>query len=242
MSIYLPGFESITSSNKKGNLSALAAQLQRDPKRLCNSPARFAMWNTFSIEKNYRAPYYNPFMDINETDGVEIWEGRRSPELDFKWTEYGEGTLEPPRPQARANQSAWPNVPEKRKPHQARDIASRFDIDPIHKRMMQEAHRKFEGKLVKASATWQRHSGAIDLCSSVSSSGPDFVDEREGMFCDMKHKKMWPVCKADDESACFDLKVNVLRKGQRGDHFGTDETGVLSPASLRSYRVVETWD
>ncbi|KAJ8065162.1 hypothetical protein OCU04_005875 [Sclerotinia nivalis] len=72
----------------------------------------------------------------------------------------------------------------------------------------------FFGQLIVSNST--SHSAA-GLCDSDSSRGPDFVARQEGsdgVYCDMRNKKTYPVCCLSGKpatGACFDVKLNTLR-------------------------------
>jgi hypothetical protein len=73
-----------------------------------------------------------------------------------------------------------------------------------------------------------RHS-AVDLCSSDTSFGPDFVSLFEEVYCDMETHTLWPLCAATIADKCFDRDLLELRNG---------------PAALRkraSYKNVSRW-
>lgn len=51
------------------------------------------------------------------------------------------------------------------------------------------------------------------LCESDTSAGPSFVNPEDGYFCDMRTKKIHPVCKEKDgKFVCFDVDQNDLGK------------------------------
>lgn len=58
------------------------------------------------------------------------------------------------------------------------------------------------------------------LCGSETSHGPDFVSRKEGLFCDMESKTVWPVCDeaAEGETECYDWGSHslVTREGREG--------------------------
>jgi hypothetical protein len=56
---------------------------------------------------------------------------------------------------------------------------------------------------------------AAQLCASVPSLGPDFLNVAEGLFCNMRTKTLYPVC--DEELGridnCFDAGMRKLVVG-----------------------------
>ncbi|KAG8165942.1 hypothetical protein KVR01_004494 [Diaporthe batatas] len=54
---------------------------------------------------------------------------------------------------------------------------------------------------------------AHDLCGSTSSAGPNFLNPKDGFFCEMQTKTVYPVCTAQNHtSACFDTEQGQLGK------------------------------
>jgi hypothetical protein len=79
---------------------------------------------------------------------------------------------------------------------------------------LQAGQRKvnFQGQLNKSGNQW--HS-AKELCESSTSMGPDFVSTKEGVFCDMDHKRAWPLCSATITNGCFDNDNNKMVGGKK---------------------------
>jgi hypothetical protein len=61
---------------------------------------------------------------------------------------------------------------------------------------------RFQGQLVKSFDVRQ---SARELCKSKGSVGPNFYSHHEESFCDMSTKKLYPRCKEDDATECFDM-------------------------------------
>ncbi|KAF2498571.1 hypothetical protein BU16DRAFT_579673 [Lophium mytilinum] len=80
------------------------------------------------------------------------------------------------------------------------------------------------------SSPYEEHS-ARQLCKSESSFGPDVVSEKEGLFCDMDEKKLWPLCSEKVKVACFDTNTNSMRGG----------SAKREPVPLKSYGTVKKW-
>lgn len=54
---------------------------------------------------------------------------------------------------------------------------------------------------------------AHTLCESSSSAGPNFLNPKDGFFCDMQTKTVYPVCASQNQTTvCFDLEQNELGK------------------------------
>ncbi|KAL8865488.1 MAG: hypothetical protein Q9174_006859 [Haloplaca sp. 1 TL-2023] len=107
-------------------------------------------------------------------------------------------------------------------------------------------------------STHEGHS-AKELCEHDTSAGPDFVSMKEGLFCDMSEKKLWPLCdgvggkegqgngdiqaisdnneKREEPAAsvsCFDTKTKTMRGA--GPH-RRDES-----IPVKQYENAEMWD
>ena len=54
---------------------------------------------------------------------------------------------------------------------------------------------------------------AQELCDSVTSSGPDFVSTKEGLYCDMCTHTIYDVCSGNATSGCYDLTSRSLKSG-----------------------------
>jgi hypothetical protein len=76
---------------------------------------------------------------------------------------------------------------------------------------------------------------ALDLCSSDTSWGPDFVGP-DGLFCDMETKRLMPLCSTNDVNGCIDIdgeantavKRSTVKKRQINSMF-------------RSYKTINNW-
>lgn len=85
-----------------------------------------------------------------------------------------------------------------------------------------------------------KHHSAQELCDSASSRGPDFISTKEGIFCDMEHKKAYPLCGPQQSSGCFDQKTHSIKAVVVRGRDAT--TGAPPPAVQKSYRKPEHWD
>ncbi|THX11106.1 hypothetical protein D6D13_04954 [Aureobasidium pullulans] len=65
-----------------------------------------------------------------------------------------------------------------------------------------------DNRLVKTSRPSQ---SARTLCESETSSGPNFVNLAEGLYCDMQKKELMPTCTGILGETCFDV-VRLARK------------------------------
>ncbi|KAH8602512.1 hypothetical protein B0O99DRAFT_679511 [Bisporella sp. PMI_857] len=52
-----------------------------------------------------------------------------------------------------------------------------------------------------------------DLCKSKASLGPDFANIKEGMFCRMKDKTLFPICNSKIKDKCFNVQSKQLIMG-----------------------------
>ncbi|EGD93796.1 hypothetical protein TESG_01329 [Trichophyton tonsurans CBS 112818] len=75
------------------------------------------------------------------------------------------------------------------------------------------------------------------ICEHPSSTGPDYGNREEGMFCDMCTKKLWPFCSVKVTANCFDEEHRVLR----GDHRGF-KRGINRSSVHKSYEDIQVWD
>ncbi|GBF64959.1 hypothetical protein TMEN_7676 [Trichophyton mentagrophytes] len=75
------------------------------------------------------------------------------------------------------------------------------------------------------------------ICEHPSSTGPDYGNREEGMFCDMCTKKLWPFCWVKATANCFDEEHRVLR----GDHRGF-KRGINGSSVHKSYEDIQVWD
>lgn len=94
--------------------------------------------------------------------------------------------------------------------------SSKRQPPPPHRRHTQRS-LALRSKLV--ASTHEKHS-AKTLCESETSHGPDFVSRKEGLFCDMETKKVWPVCdkEMEVEVECYDWGSHslVTMEGKEG--------------------------
>lgn len=96
------------------------------------------------------------------------------------------------------------------------------------KRTFSTEERRFTHLVASAH---EQHS-AREVCGSGTSRGPDFVSLKEGFFCDMETKTLWPLCAEeeegeDGEEGCYHWGTHAL--GKRGERVG------------RKYGWVEEW-
>lgn len=98
--------------------------------------------------------------------------------------------------------------------------------------------RLFESKLIISHSN--SHS-AKELCESSSSKGPDFVSIKEQSYCDMTHRKIWPLCDARKKTSnCFDQTSHRFQPlAVRGRDVGAPSASPSPPQ--KSYTKVETW-
>ncbi|KAK9775650.1 hypothetical protein SCAR479_07757 [Seiridium cardinale] len=231
MSIYLPGFQAIGNVTRDKDTTKHSRQLIETPDRLCNSPARFAMWKEAYIIDGADAPIFDPILVVDDIKGEEIWQGRQPPARDFTWPGQPES-----RPIPYAKKRNYPALPKNRVASEAVDVASQQNIHPLQRREIRERQSRFGGRLIMARGPREHRTEATDLCVSLSSHGPDFFSEHEGMFCDMTEKKLWPVCGKQDDVACFDASTHMMRPGMMDNDFG------VFSAPVKEYTTVSVWD
>ncbi|KAF2449077.1 hypothetical protein P171DRAFT_470657 [Karstenula rhodostoma CBS 690.94] len=75
---------------------------------------------------------------------------------------------------------------------------------------IEKLQSRFHGQLVKSYDIGQ---SARTLCYSKGSVGPNFYSYHEESFCDMSKKKLYPLCKEEDATECFDVSLNETRHG-----------------------------
>jgi len=74
------------------------------------------------------------------------------------------------------------------------------------------AQTVFRDKII---GSWHVEHGAGELCASSTSYGPDFVSFADGVFCDMKEKKPWPLCGGSVTRKCYDWESHTVVDGWR---------------------------
>lgn len=52
-----------------------------------------------------------------------------------------------------------------------------------------------------------------EVCEHPNSYGWDIVSTKQGVFCDMEHKQLYPLCSQTITNKCFDLDAKTLRGG-----------------------------
>jgi len=95
-------------------------------------------------------------------------------------------------------------------------------------------HWPDRGHLVKSK---QPSHTASALCKDKMSYGPDFVSVEEGLFCDMEHRRLWPLCKNKSEKACFDTKTDRMRLGPGNVRRDEDGNRIIR----KRYLKVDQW-
>ncbi|KAI9794611.1 MAG: hypothetical protein M1816_004498 [Peltula sp. TS41687] len=87
-----------------------------------------------------------------------------------------------------------------------RDEENQFE-EPAERKVAENVHF-MAGQLIVSES--KGHS-AKELCESKTSKGPDFVSTTEKLYCDMKEKKVYPLCVKATDRACFDETIQKLR-------------------------------
>lgn len=88
--------------------------------------------------------------------------------------------------------------------------------------------KEWRGKPIRGYTTSSKHVGTLsyghknspgllaeELCTHGTSRGPDWVNEKEGKFCKMSDKTLWPVCQRNMRGGkvsdnCFDMSMKQL--------------------------------
>ncbi|KAM0424810.1 hypothetical protein ACHAPT_009866 [Fusarium lateritium] len=76
------------------------------------------------------------------------------------------------------------------------------------------------------------------LCESSTSVGPDLVNLKEGLFCDMGDKQLYPLCSAQLRDDCFDFDSKTLRP--KALRLASNET--VSNANFHISKVEKTYE
>lgn len=82
---------------------------------------------------------------------------------------------------------------------------------------------------------------AKEVCESHTSMGPDIVSVKQGLFCDMDSKELWPVCSAAISTSCFDLDKQAMRGKQPGVAVRDDTQVRVRTILQKKYRSSSTW-
>lgn len=121
----------------------------------------------------------------------------------------------------------------------------RYDAQPIEKRTVeqrQERHERIRRGLKVNELIISPHAKhlASEICEDENSLGPDFLSLHEGMFCDMKNKKWYPIC--DDNAGLIDncLVMNVANRTLSGLFPHPKALGLVD--TLFSYDRMVQWD
>ncbi|KAH6663764.1 hypothetical protein B0J14DRAFT_494504 [Halenospora varia] len=166
---------------------------------MCNSPPRFSTYTT--IYDEVKPPFFIPALRYNATDGsdIDIQKVVNNPGVDK--TDYDQNV----------------RVDKDNKPIRARN--GRFKPTSTSIRDM------FLESIIYSSH--DNHS-AKELCDAPNSHGPDVVSWKEGLYCDMGEKKLYPLCTKDVFKNCFDTEVHDIRLGlsKRGQNSGKGYTKI----------------
>jgi hypothetical protein len=77
-----------------------------------------------------------------------------------------------------------------------------------------------------------------EICDHPNSYGWDIVSTKQGVFCDMEHKQLYPLCNANITTNCFSLDASTLvgaRKAMRDEDVAKLRFG-------RSYNTTAHWE
>jgi hypothetical protein len=81
-------------------------------------------------------------------------------------------------------------------------------IKQLHQRAPTARRSIADNRLVKTSRPGQ---SARTLCESETSSGPNFVNLAEGLYCDMQKKELMPTCTELLGETCFDVERLAMK-------------------------------
>ncbi|RMZ80970.1 hypothetical protein DV738_g2340, partial [Chaetothyriales sp. CBS 135597] len=77
------------------------------------------------------------------------------------------------------------------------------------------------------------------LCESSTSLGPDLLNVKEGLFCDMGDKRLYPVCGGDLQADCFDIDSKAIKvtsdENVAGFSAGFDASSRASPRVFEKF-------
>lgn len=169
------------------------------------------------------APRFRMYETLNSEDTIPYF----SPPL-----EYTEKNLTDKDPQVVMDKSHW--VLSEETKNMNKDVVDADPKPPKFKRDITTQAGIFNDVIISDS-TW--HS-ARELCESDKSVGHDFVSLKEGQFCDMTSRKLWPLCGAFKQSGCFDQETSQMRAGS-GLRGRDVDTGMYPPS--KSYDKTVRW-
>jgi hypothetical protein len=175
-----------TTSNGAPTTNPVADQWNNDNDLLCKAPGRMNFSSFF--EADTYPLVYQPPLQYN-TDGTD-----KDPNIVL----YGACDPDPEFLQSECVDNLPHENPESDGPASKRSTL----IPKLSKRST-----RMSKTLVHSNSL--AHS-AEELCSHPASISPSFVSYREGKFCDMVTRNVWPLCSRRIKSGCYDAKSNRL--------------------------------
>ncbi|KAL9087033.1 MAG: hypothetical protein Q9165_006861 [Trypethelium subeluteriae] len=187
----------------------LRDEYNRDRRTMCGSVPRFSFYKRFKIGRDW-LPVFDPPLQYTETGATEniskLWtEGvthkrRRRGEPDRYIMSYDLGTIsegsdEEPG-QAPANATAAPGTSQGRA-RRRKEKRNGSRVPPAGNHT-----QDFYDMIVTTNTP--EHDVAV-LCNSATSLGPSLVNYKQGRFCDMSTRKIWPVCQGHGGCNCLSL-------------------------------------
>jgi len=109
----------------------------------------------------------------------------------------------------------------------------------------QPAKRSFTRSIKKRSAAMAstlvvnhyEGSSAAELCAHENSYGWDIVSVKEGTFCDMENKQLYPLCSDAVTSDCFDLDAGTVNLARRaGDRLFTRDPSTFNYTRINEWK------
>lgn len=186
------------------------SQYTLNPETLCSSPPRFQMYEKFDWDSSH--VFFQPPLEYTGSGADKdpkrvirnkgVTDGGKHPAYEFMQAiPHWRDTLSTMFNQAPEEGSS--HVPKVEKVEVPRSIGT-GKYHPRHKNHL-------------VSSDYKYHS-AKELCNSETSLGPDFVNLREGIFCDMGAKQIWPICNDDSgiTHACFNYTNRTMHKAAIG--------------------------
>ncbi|KAI0021539.1 hypothetical protein F4780DRAFT_778578 [Xylariomycetidae sp. FL0641] len=194
--------------------------VRQNPRVMCDSPARFAMYTHTDI--TFGVPFFDPPLVFfaggwpDSIQGIEDRTGRAPLSADWAYLDLEDRgfpaldwSLIPLTLDGRLERNAVHLMDLER-----RTLAKRGGVgepSALAKRL-QDAHAHFNASLT---VTDHHDHDVRTVCASLNSVGPDIVSLREGLFCDMRNRRLYVVCPAaatrPGEEDCFDLDLKAIR-------------------------------
>ncbi|KAF1984884.1 hypothetical protein K402DRAFT_455480 [Aulographum hederae CBS 113979] len=165
-------------------------------------------------------PHKDPALTFDEAKDIYHKSGRNDPAERDQFFEHSNIPPRPPGPPDSRPGEAPKSDPNWQPPINAgcrkRDPRCRRNapewLPHPHRNGTRSRTLPFHEQLVKSDIAV--HSAA-EVCGDEWTIGPDFYSVREGLFCDMVTKTLYPVCKGKGDVECFDEGTDRTRHGDR---------------------------